>query len=97
MSKVSEQTKNRNCRNSVNKEHECKKIRKHEHEHEKNKEQEQDERCEHEHKERDSNIDINDDDKKSESCQFFSFTQLTSSMYSTNSQHTMISELCTVS
>ena len=39
MSKVSEQTENRSYKSSVNKEHECEKIKKHEHECEKNKKQ----------------------------------------------------------
>ena len=93
MSKVSEQTENRSCRSNVNKEHECEKVRKHECECEKNREQEQNERCEHEHKEKNLNVDIDDDDKELESCQSFLFMQLTSSVYSANSQHTVISGL----
>ena len=84
MSKISEQMKNKSHKNSVNKECKHEKIRKHEHECEKNREQEQNEEYECEHKERNSNININDDDRELKSCQFSSFMQLTSSVYSAN-------------
>ena len=96
MSKVSKQTKNRSCKSNVNKKCECEKVRKCEYEHEKNREQEQNERHECEHKERNSSINISDDDKKLKNHQFFSFTQLTSSVYSANSQYIMISKFHTI-
>ena len=97
MSEINEQMKNKSCRNNVNKKCEHEKVRKCEHECEKNRKQRQNEKHECEHKERDSSVNINDNDKKSKSCQSSLFTQLTLLVYSVNSQHTAVSEFCTVS
>ena len=73
-----------------------KKIKKCECKCEKNRKWEQNERYKHEHKKRNFNVDINNNNKELKNHQFFSFMQLTLSVYSINSQHTTVSEFCIV-
>ena len=90
VSEVSEQTEDRSHRSSVNREHECGKVREHEHGHGENRGQEQDERHECGHRGRDLSIGIDDNGRKSESHQSSLSTQLAPSVYSANSQHTAV-------